>query len=55
MWPQVIKMPSTYRASNITDLLSMLRVITKYSKCSGKISATKFDIGAPIANLLNVL
>jgi len=55
MWPQVINMPSNNRASDITDLLSMLNVINKRSKYSRKMSATKLHMCDPIANLLNGL
>jgi hypothetical protein len=48
MWPQIINTSSTYRASDVSGLLSMLTVIIKFSKYSRKISASKLDIGAPL-------
>jgi len=55
MLPQVINMSSKYRVSNMTYLLSMLRMITECSKWRNKISATKLGVGDPIANPLNGL
>jgi hypothetical protein len=54
-WSQIIITSSTNRALYVTDLLSMLTVITKFLKYSRKIYAAVFDIGDPIVNPFNGL
>ena len=52
IWPKILNISSTYRASNMTGLFSTVRMIAKCSTYSRNVSATKLHIGDPIAYTL---